>query len=333
MKYIIVANGPFLVKSIIAEVARGALIIALDGAANKLARLGFKPNIILGDFDSINEDSETAKIWGITQSFDDIVEEPGEAPFSSPYQGNYGTTIVPAKDQNFTDFQKSLKFAMQYANHYNFPLATSVHVVCALGGRIDHDQANLRTLQSEYNDRCPVYLHSECQTMTFVSDREIKIIGNHHDHCGLFGMPEASMSVKNDGLEYGGEEPYNLRPLQYSSSNRLIGTEGAIVEIKGNALIVNPPMFESQRLYFQKSREDQLSELLRDSLMELYSGKASQCKRALDNLSNSSDILCVSHLITTLETMNDEMVLMSVPREHFEQFTAALCVSKPHGFF
>ncbi len=333
MKYIIVANGPFLVKSIIAEAALGACIIALDGAANKLARLGFKPNIVLGDFDSITEDSETAKIWGITQSFDDITEESGEVLFSQPYQGNYGTTIVPAKDQNFTDFQKSLKFAMKYASRYNFPLATSVHVVCAMGGRIDHDQANLKTLQSEHNEHCPIYLHNECQTMTFVSDRTIKIAGNHHDHCGLFGMPEASMSVKNGGLEYGGEEPYDLHPLQYSSSNRLMGTEGAIVEIKGNALIVNPPMLDSQRLYFQKSREEQLSELLRDSRMELYSGKASQCKRALDALSNSSNILCVTHLKTTLETLGDEMVLMSIPREQYEEFTTALCVSNRQGFF
>lgn len=264
MKYLVVANAPFLARTIIEEAARDAFIIALDGAANRLARLGFKPNVILGDFDSIKEDPETGKVWGITHSFESV-----ETLFSQPYEGNYGTTIVPAKDQNFTDFQKSLKFAMQYAEYYGFPLATSIHVVCAMGGRVDHDQANLRTLQSEYNEHCPIYLHNECQTMTFVSNKTITIMGNHHDHCGLFGMPEASMSVKNGGLEYGGEEFYDLLPLQYSSSNRLIGKNGAIVEIRGNALIVNPPMLESQRVYFQKNREEQLLELLRECRMRL----------------------------------------------------------------
>lgn len=263
-KYLIVANGPFLAASIIYEAAQGACIIALDGAANKLARLGIKPDVILGDFDSIHDEPDTARIWGITQPCATSSAE-ATSPCSTPYLGNYGVTIVPAMDQNLTDFQKALQFAMRHADRYGFFLATSVHVVCATGGRIDHDQANLRTLQSEYATNCPIYLHNECQTMTFVSNKIITIHGKHHEHCGLFGMPIASMLVKNKGLEYAGEAPYDRLPLHYSSSNRLIGDEGAVIEITGDALIVNPPLFESQRLFMQKNRVEQLTILLNDS--------------------------------------------------------------------
>ena len=34
-------------------------IVALDGGANKLIKLGFKPHIILGDLDSIKKNSST----------------------------------------------------------------------------------------------------------------------------------------------------------------------------------------------------------------------------------------------------------------------------------
>lgn len=228
MKYLIVANGPFLSKSIIAEAAQEAHIIALDGAANMLVRLGIIPNIILGDFDSFQEE----------EVFKDIEK-------------------ITLPDQDFTDFQKALHYAKQNA--------TSIHVVCATGGRMDHEQAALKALQGEHSSHCPIYLHNECQTITFASNQTIKIMGKNHDHCGIFGMPVASMSVKNGGLEYVDQKPYHLLLSQCSSSNRLIGDEGAIVEIMGHALIVNPPMLLAQRAFSAKSRVEQLTELLMES--------------------------------------------------------------------
>jgi thiamine pyrophosphokinase len=218
-KYLIVANGPFLSKAIILEAAENAFIIALDGASNKLFKLGIKPNIILGDFDSFQ----------------------GEVDFFSDVK----RLIIP--DQNFTDLQKGLKFAKKYASE--------IHIVCATGGRMDHEQSNIRSLQSEHSIHCPIYLHNECQTMTFASNQTILIAGKHHDYCGLFGMPEAVMLVKNAGLGYGGEKPYVLSSSSFSVSNRLIGDDGAIVEITGDALIVNPPMLMAQRKMAKKNRE------------------------------------------------------------------------------
>lgn len=205
MKYLIVANGPFLPKSIIAEAAQDACIIALDGAANKLMRLDIRPDIILGDFDSFQEEESLSSV-----------------------------KKIKLLDQNFTDLQKALKFAMRDA--------TLIHVVCALGGRMDHEQANIRSLHSEYSANCPIYLHNEVQTLEFVRDNTIHIKGMHHDYCGLFGMPEAIMMVKNAGLEYGSDAPYHLSLTQFSSSNRLVGDAGAIVEIQGEALIAHPLM-------------------------------------------------------------------------------------------
>jgi thiamine pyrophosphokinase len=208
VKFLIVANGPFLSASFILSIAKDACIIALDGAANKLMRLGIKPDKILGDFDSYQEDERLLSV-----------------------------EKIKLLDQNFTDFQKALQFVKSDA--------TLIHVVCALGGRLDHQQANIQALQSDYSEHCPIYLHNEIQTLEFVRDKTVHIHGNHHDYCGFFGMPAAVMIVKNGGLEYGSEAPYFLNQTQFSCSNRLIGNEGAIVEIQGEALIVYPPTFKS----------------------------------------------------------------------------------------
>lgn len=249
-KYLIVGNAPFLSKSIIIEAAEDSCIVALDGASNKLANLGIKPDIILGDFDSLDE--KTMRLWGINQAI------------SEPYMGKCGVSIVPAKNQNFTDFQKAIFFAMRQANKYGFLNATSIHAVCITGGRADHEQTNILALKQYHSPHCPIYLHNECQSIQFVSNQTVHIQGRHNDYCGLFGMPDAKMSVKNSGLAYGNETLYSLSFAQFSSSNRLTGDNGAIVEIQGEALIIHPPMLNAQRLFSEMTREKQLLSLLKD---------------------------------------------------------------------
>lgn len=240
MKYLIVANGTFLSKSLIQKAAENAVIIALDDAANKLADWGIMPHIILGDFDFENDAQKTMDYWGINQDIHAFKTITKNDLFLTPYKGHHHVTIVSAPNQNFTDLQKALIFSMQKADHYDFPLATSVHIVCAMGGRMDHELAAIHTLQNAYSKNCPVYLHNECQSAWIASNETIVIQGKHHDYCGLFGAPQASMLIKNGGLEYGGEEPYALSSQQYSSSNRIIGNHNAIVEITGTALIISP---------------------------------------------------------------------------------------------
>lgn len=205
MKYLIVANGPFLSSVFIRAAAKNARIIALDGAANKLIQLNIKPNLIVGDFDSFQEEERLASV-----------------------------EKIKLVDQNFTDFQKALKFIKKEA--------TRIDVVCATGGRMDHEQANIRALIDEYSPECPIYLHNEVQTLEFVRNKTVYIQGKHHEYCGFFGMPEAIMTVKNGGLEYGSDAPYHLTLTQCSSSNRLVGGDGAIVEIQGDALVACPSL-------------------------------------------------------------------------------------------
>src|SRR3990167_7230774 len=161
--YAIVANGPFLPKSLIMEAIAGKKIIALDGAANKLAKIGVIPHVILGDFDSITEEGGK-EIWGIHSTFNEIDDH------SAEYSCNFGTQIVPAKNQDLTDLAKAIRYCDEHG-------AASIDILCVTEGRFDHTWGNMGTLRSEYRPDRRLRVLTATEVITFVKDSAIAITG------------------------------------------------------------------------------------------------------------------------------------------------------------
>lgn len=113
-KALMVAGAPFRWGRMTAAMASGAtILLAADGGANHLARLGLKPMAVIGDLDSINDPTRR---W--------IGEE----------------RMVHRPDQNRTDLDKALEYAFDDLG------IDRLEVLAALGGRIDHDLGNLGLL-------------------------------------------------------------------------------------------------------------------------------------------------------------------------------------------
>jgi len=114
MKALILANGEPPSQTLLAWLAaEHDLFIATDGAALKAMRLGVLPNIVSGDFDSL--DLATAR-----------------AAF--PNAG-----FLPTPDQNQTDLEKAFGIARNRG-------ATEITIAGAAGGRIDHTLGNFSRL-------------------------------------------------------------------------------------------------------------------------------------------------------------------------------------------
>jgi thiamine pyrophosphokinase len=111
---LLVANAPLLWTSTLAQMAVEAHpLLAADGGANHLARIGLKPSAVIGDLDSIHGET---RAW--------LGEQ----------------TMVHRPDENRTDLDKALSYAF-------FEIGiTSLTVLAALGGRTDHDLGNLGLL-------------------------------------------------------------------------------------------------------------------------------------------------------------------------------------------
>lgn len=235
--FVIVANGPFLDPEIIREAIQNRCVIALDGAADKLLAINIKPNIILGDFDSIHP--QTQVYWGIMQT---CLTMPEHAP---PYTGHHDVLIVPAKDQSQTDLVKAIRYCDQQQ-------AQDISIICATGGREDHHEASKLALQSEYRVNRPIVLHGEQQTLCWVENKTILLNGHIGDYCGF--VAQGSGHGSSQGLVYACDRT----PI--SLCNRLSHTQAEIT-IQGAALVIMPPQLVAQRKLLQVAETTLLQSL------------------------------------------------------------------------
>jgi thiamine pyrophosphokinase len=111
---VLVANAPLVWEPKLAALAISATtLVAADGGANHLARLGLRPAAVVGDLDSIKAATRT---WL------------GEA------------SMIYRPDQDRTDLDKGLEFVFEELD------VSRLTVLAALGGRTDHDLGNLGLL-------------------------------------------------------------------------------------------------------------------------------------------------------------------------------------------
>jgi len=122
---VIVASAPWeWDEATVRAVLAADEVLAADGGANHLARIGVRPALVVGDLDSIRP---AVRAW--------VGED----------------RIAPRPDQDFTDLHKTLLVAFDERG------AREVTVLAATGGRLDHAVENLCVL-ARFADRGEVEL-------------------------------------------------------------------------------------------------------------------------------------------------------------------------------
>lgn len=136
MHTLIIANGEAPGKELAQqEAAKAELIICADGGANSARSLGVQPDYVVGDLDSITEESK-AKI-------------PAEKLIHKP-------------SQYATDLEKALDLALEKG-------ATSIALLGATKDRLDHQITNLNIVQ-KYADKVPITIIDDTGFGLFVND-------------------------------------------------------------------------------------------------------------------------------------------------------------------
>ena len=109
--FVLFGNGESPTHKIPTEILKNArTILCTDGGANKLKNIGLQPDLILGDFDSISDNS-------------------------------FGCEIIKLVDQSKTDLEKSLDWCKKNG-------ITKLDLVGFSGEQDDHNMAALWTLVS-----------------------------------------------------------------------------------------------------------------------------------------------------------------------------------------
>lgn len=107
---LVVCNGPWPMPSILAMALDGPnIVVACDGAVVSCMEHGVQVNAVIGDFDSLNQD--------ILSSLDNM-------------------EVLERPEQESNDLSKALSYAVEQGH-------TSVRVVGATGGDMEHEWANM----------------------------------------------------------------------------------------------------------------------------------------------------------------------------------------------
>ena len=180
-------------------------LICADGGARAALSLGLRPDVVVGDLDSLDE-AQQAQLAAL---------------------GCRLAVYPVAKD--WTDLELALKLALEEG-------ATEVVILGALGGRLDQELANIMLLLLPELDNVSVRIVDERQEM-FVTRSEATLAGQPGDIVSLIPWGGDVMGIITEGLMYPlRDEPLLAGPAR-GISNMMIG-QVARVTLRSGALLV-----------------------------------------------------------------------------------------------
>jgi thiamine pyrophosphokinase len=198
------------------EAARSLLkeddhLVAADGGANHLMRMGILPEIVIGDLDSIDEE----KMYEITSAEVGIQQYP--------------------EDKDETDIELALRYAVELS-------PSAILIVGALGGRLDQTLANLSILTNPALSAIDVRLDDGIEEVFFwwaatANGRQADVRGRSGDTVSLIPWNGPVEGVSTEGLMW----PLNGETLFPDKSRGISNTmlsDSASVSIRSGLLLI-----------------------------------------------------------------------------------------------
>jgi thiamine pyrophosphokinase len=196
-----VANGPVVWSEDLAALAAAAEpLLAADGGANHLARIGLRPSAVIGDLDSI---SAGVRVW--------LGEE----------------RMIRRPDQDAPDLEKALVHALD-------ELALDrLTVLGATGGRLDHAVVNLGLLARRAMGDGLVYLAADHRVVAVTGEAALDAAAGE---TWSFFTFDPAVRVTLDGVRWPvAGHPLDL-PSSPSISNQAVG-DAVTIHANGGAVV------------------------------------------------------------------------------------------------
>ncbi len=189
----------------------GDLVIAADGGIKSLERLGVKPDIAVGDFDSL----------GFVPDCDEIIKH--------PVMKNDTDMMLAVK----TGFERGYTEFMLYGG---------------AGGRPDHTFANIQTLTYIAKQGGKGFLDLCGFTASVIIDGELRFLNNAKGDVSVFALSERAEKVTIKGLLYPLLNATLESGFPLGVSNSFTGNSASVKIGKGTALVIWQGGFELLRV-------------------------------------------------------------------------------------
>ena len=178
----------------------GDLIIAADGGYAYLEKAGIKPDIAIGDFDSLNFSPVCEKV----------------------------IKLNPIKD--ITDMYAAVNVGIEEGY-------SCFHLYGATGGRIDHTIANIQLIASLAQNKMKAFIH-DCNTViTAICNDSLEFSKENKGYISVFSHSEKCSGVYLKGLKYMLENAELTNTFPLGVSNEFIGEKSEIIIDNGTAIV------------------------------------------------------------------------------------------------
>lgn len=208
---IVIGAGDLTVGQV--NVGEEDLVIAVDGGINYCSVLEIEPDILLGDFDSVNEAQREA-----------ILQMKNEVP-------DRVVVLKPEKDD--TDMLAALRLGLEKGYDYFL-------IYGGCGGRVEHTIANIQCLLFLKNHGAVGYLMDGSGMLFVMQNEEVKLRENLEGYFSLFCLGKEAKGVTIRGMKYELTDYCMTNDFPIGVSNEFIGKEATVSVADGELLgIVN----------------------------------------------------------------------------------------------
>ena len=203
MKAFIYSGGRFDPENITEHPKGDDLIIAADGGYKTALALGARPDILLGDLDSLD-----------CKDIPDNLEK----------------LQVPA-EKDFTDTQLAVDTALKKG-------ASEIVIIGGLDGRLDHTLSNLAILEDLNKKRVHAHIANGYNRVHYINSTSTLIPRSGYRYLSLLCLSEKAKGVSVEGCKYPLNNARLTRDFQFAVSNEIVGNCALVSVRKGGLYVI-----------------------------------------------------------------------------------------------
>lgn len=204
---LIIAAGASVSSAFLCETARGCdRIVAADGGYRYCRQAGLKPDVLLGDLDSLNPDER------------ECVPE--------------GTRLIRLpREKDDTDTISAARYLIEAG-------CGDITLCCALGGRLDHTVANLQTLLflAQQGVRARVVDETCCAEVLLPGLWRVE--KGRYDLFSLFSMSDSCAGVTIEQAKYPLDAYHLINSFPIGISNEFLKGDAHVRFVSGRILLI-----------------------------------------------------------------------------------------------
>lgn len=179
------------------------LIIAADSGYKNAISLGARPDILLGDLDSLDREDIPKDI--------ELLQVPAE--------------------KDFTDTQLAVDTALKKG-------ATEIVIIGGLSGRLDHTLSNLSILEDLNKKRIHALITDGFNRVRYINSTSTLVARSGYRYLSLLCLSEKVKGVSVEGCKYTLSNAKLTRDFQFAVSNEIVGNCALISVRKGGIYVV-----------------------------------------------------------------------------------------------